>query len=190
MGEILNEGGSAPLVHTTVSVQQSANQKRRNAAQSEERYPIGQRRQKVPQGPNKTQQAQISRDDRVGIERREERLFFTEDHRQHRRKVQDQERFCGEEDTGMDDGQDMIRSCNGRYHLVTEKVKLCSPPVGKKRRSVRPEASRRTKKRCKKTRRSKKKRSRKCSRKSRKSSKKSRKSRKTSKKCRRRRRRR
>merc|ERR1719317_1735949 len=58
----------------------------------------------------------------------------------------------------------MIRSCNGRYHLVTEKVKLCGPPVGKKRRSVRPKASRRTKKRCKKTRKSKKKRSRKCSR--------------------------
>merc|ERR1712013_910699 len=106
MGEILNEGGSAPLVHTTVSIQQSANQKHRNATAHQERHPIGQRRQKVPQGPNKTQQAQISRDDRLGIERREERLFPAEDHRQHRGKVQDQERFRGEEDPGMDDGEE------------------------------------------------------------------------------------
>merc|ERR1712013_597029 len=106
MGEILNEGGSAPLVHTTVSVQQSANQKRRNAAQNEKRHPIRQRRQKVPQGPHSPQQAQISRDDRVGVERREERLFPAEDHRKHRGKVQDQERFRGEEDPGMDDGEE------------------------------------------------------------------------------------
>merc|ERR1712013_969126 len=106
MGEILNEGGSAPLVHTTVSVQQSANQKRRNATPHQERHPTGQRRQKVPQSPHKTQQAQIQGDDRFGAQRREERLFPAEDHCEHRRQVQDQKRFRGEEDTGMDDGQE------------------------------------------------------------------------------------
>merc|ERR1712119_2820 len=69
-------------------------------------------------------------------------------------------------------GKKMIRSCGGKYHLVTEKVKLCGPPVSAKRR--------RSPKKCRK-------RSRKCAKKAKKS-RKSRKVTKKSRKCRRRRR--
>merc|ERR1712200_166220 len=105
MGEILNEGGHTTLVHSTFSVQ-PANQQRRNAAQDQERRAHGQRRQKVPQGQDPPQQAQVQGDDCARAQRREEGLFPAEDHRQHRGQVQDQERLCRQEDLGVDDGQE------------------------------------------------------------------------------------
>ena len=91
-------------------------------------------------------------------------------------------------------GKKMIRSCGGKYHLVTEKVKLCGPPVSAKRRRSSKKCRKRksAKKSCRRRKKaSKKRKSKKRSRKCAKKAKKSRKSRKVTKKsrkCRRRRR--